>query len=349
MSPAWIRRRENTTRRTYQVLYRRGGRGYPIETAGTFRTEREAKLRRDLIAGWLAQGLNPKLELAQLLAEPAAPVTLAAVRAQYRASRIDAADNTTAVIRAALNRLAALDDRDPATVTVADLQARVEAMAYLKPATIHTYVTYWASLFDYAEVKPNPAASRQLRLPQITREQIAPPTGEQFVAAIERVPRALQLPLVVLEQTGMRIGELVTLQWGDVDERGCRFRLRSAETKTRRPRWVELPTWLMAIVGATLTVDDRAPARRVFPGFTSDSARRALARACTTAGIPVFTPHALRHRRATIWHHEGLPVRVLMERGGWSRSAIPLEVYSHLLPPGEVPAETLERLLVMPR
>ena len=48
-----------TTRRTasgprFVVRFRLGGRAYPIQHAGSFKTMREAKARRDLVAGELA-------------------------------------------------------------------------------------------------------------------------------------------------------------------------------------------------------------------------------------------------------------------------------------------------------
>ncbi len=52
--------------------------------------------------------------------------------------------------------------------------------------------------------------------------------------------------------------------------------------------------------------DDRAPARRVFQGFNGDRFRTALARACTAAGVPAFSPHDLRHRRVSLLHAQGL-------------------------------------------
>jgi integrase len=39
----------------------------------------------------------------------------------------------------------------------------------------------------------------------------------------------------LLEQTAMRVGELQSLTWGDVDENGCRFRIRRESTKRKRP------------------------------------------------------------------------------------------------------------------
>jgi hypothetical protein len=34
---------------------------------------------------------------------------------------------------------------------------------------------------------------------------------------------------------------------------------------------------------------------------------RAIARACTAAGVPTFSPHDLRHRRISLLHLGGLP------------------------------------------
>jgi hypothetical protein len=64
-----------TTRRTksgprYVVRYRLGGRAYPVEHGGSFKTLREAKARRDLIGGELAAGRNPALALRAMVESP---------------------------------------------------------------------------------------------------------------------------------------------------------------------------------------------------------------------------------------------------------------------------------------
>lgn len=114
MSPSWIRPRDvkvtkrNPRGRTYQVLYRRGGRGYRIEAAGTFKTEREAKTRRDLVAGWLALGLDPRVELAKLAAAPPVTRSYAAATEAMILSRHDAAAATITAKRSALDKITAL-------------------------------------------------------------------------------------------------------------------------------------------------------------------------------------------------------------------------------------------------
>src|SRR5687767_14018584 len=61
----------------YVVRYRLGGRACPIVHAGSFRTLKEAKARRDLVAGELvAGGRNPAEALRALSAAPTAVVSV---------------------------------------------------------------------------------------------------------------------------------------------------------------------------------------------------------------------------------------------------------------------------------
>lgn len=352
MTSAWIRPRSHAPSRknpkgsrTYIVLYRRGGRAYRVETAGTFKTERDARTRRDVVAGWLAQGLDPRIELQKIQVEQPKPLTLHQGIVAFNASRIDGSPRYRDVIK---NALVKLDDelgtRLPGSIEVADLQLVVEGLG-LAPSTTRVYVGHWRTLFDFLAIEPNPAKSKHLRLPTVIREEVNPPTADHFLAALAKIPTRYHLALITAEQTGMRIGEVEGLQWGDVDESGNRFRLRTAATKTRRARWVQVPEWLMPHITETCPIEDRTTERQVFQKFNARSARQALQTACAAAGVPHFSPHDLRHRRATIWHHSGLPVRVQMERGGWTRSEIPLEIYSHLMPLDEIQVEKLEAVL----
>ena len=200
-------------------------------------------------------------------------------------------------------------------------------------------------MLDFAEVDPNPARDKRVKLPELELEEINPPTSKQVLVVLERVSNRWVLPLVVLEQTGCRSSELATLSWGDVDVAESRFRLQAARTKTRRARWVQVPDWLMDEVAATCPLEDRTAERKVFIGYTRGAARNAVARACLAAGIPHFHPHDLRHRRISLWHQQGIPVKALSERVGHARASMTLDVYAHVMPLDEVPAERFLPLL----
>ena len=79
------------------------------------------------------------------------------------------------------------------------------------------------------------------------------------------------------------------------------MRLRASTTKTRQALWIELPAELATAIERTLDDDVDAP---IFEG-NADALRTAISRAYRDAGVPVFSPHDLRHRRNSLLHHQG--------------------------------------------
>lgn len=361
MSPAWVRPRivkvsqRNPRGRTYQVLYRRGGRGYPIEAAGTFKTDKLARERRDLVAGWLARGLDPKGEIAKMLTPPAPSRTYAeTVEAMIR-TRHDASDATLRAKRHAFEKLTQLRPdlvvKAPERWVVQDVQEFVAAMVEdgLAPSTVEKYLGDGPkNVLDFAGIEPNPARDKRVKLPASETTEVAPPTARDVLAILHDVADRFVLPIITLEQTAMRVGELCSLRWGDVDLASNRFRLSRERTKTRHPRWVQVPAWLMDEIDRTCPLEDRTVDRLVFQNVSEGSIRATMARACRNAGIPVYSPHDLRHRRASLWHGQGVTVRELMARGGWKRSEIAIDTYSHVMPLEEIPDGDLAAIAAAP-
>lgn len=83
----------------------------------------------------------------------------------------------------------------------------------------------------------------------------------------------------------------------------------------------------------------------MFQGITEASAYQTMLRACQTAGVPHYHPHDLRHRRITVWHQSGVSARDLAERAGHARPSMSLDVYSHVMPADEIPADRLIELI----
>ena len=145
------------------------------------------------------------------------------------------------------------------------------------------------------------------------------------------MPPRYRLPLLVLDATGMRLGELESLTWGDIDEPRGRWRVSAAVSKTNRARWVNPPPVVFEAVTALVARDDRAPDRHVFLGFGGDRFRTAVTGACTAAGVPAFSPHDLRHRRISLLHLGGVPWARIGEHVGQRNLAITANTYSHVL------------------
>jgi integrase len=77
--------------------------------------------------------------------------------------------------------------------------------------------------------------------------------------------------------------------------------------------------------------DDRHPDRLVFEGFGVGRFRTAIGRACVAAGVPVFSPHDLRHRRISLLHLGGTPWARIGEHVGQRDLAVTANTYSHVL------------------
>jgi integrase len=143
------------------------------------------------------------------------------------------------------------------------VQEWIGANMDLKPASLSRYIATLRLILDFAGVDPNPARDGRVKLPRIEQTVVEPPSGDDVDTIIATVPSRWRLPLRVLEQTGMRVGELQALAWSDVDEQGCRFRVKQGKTAAAR-RWVAVPEWLMIEVAETCPREDRTAERSVF-------------------------------------------------------------------------------------
>ena len=144
-----------------------------------------------------------------------------------------------------------------------------------------------------------------------------------------------RLPLLWLDWSGARVASVESVQVGDYDEPGRRIRLRASTTKTRRPLWVELPEVLAEAISASLPPrEDRQTDAPLFPDATADRLRTAIGRACKASGIPVFSPHDLRHCRISLLHHRGRSWAEIGALVGQRKLSITADTYTHVLSDG---------------
>jgi integrase len=348
MASALITTRKTKSGSRYVVRYRLGGRAYPLAHGGSFRTMKEARARRDMIAGELAAGRNPADRLRSMVHIPANAITpLAEWAGRFIESRIDVDVNTRKSYTSALKKVcASFGDRDPVDLRPSDVAGWVSELATThKPGTVQLYLIAFRLLLDYCGVDPNPARDPRVKLPKRSRVEPSPPSAEYLLAILDAMGERWRLLFVTIEQGALRLGEAVHLRWADVDAAGLRLRLPRSATKRDHARWVYLPEWLMEAIEQTCPLEDRTPERLVFQGMTEATAYQAMARACRNAKVPHFSPHSLRHRRITIWHQSGVPARELAERAGHSNPSMSLDVYSHVMPPDEVEGDRLLGLL----
>jgi hypothetical protein len=209
MASAWITRRvtkDGATR--YRVEFRVGGRESATRYGGSFKTKREADERKRWISGELAARRVPDLEFAGAVET----ITLRTIAKRWQASRVDVSEGTLQTYRVALGRLLPrLGDTSVDRIdaqSVADLVAELHA-AKLKKQTIRKTISVLAMILDHAGIQPNPARDRlTVKMPREERRHVEPPTAEHVEAVVRLLPARYRLPVLVLDATGMRIGEL---------------------------------------------------------------------------------------------------------------------------------------------
>lgn len=334
MASTWVAKRKTTAGVRYRVMFRVGGRRAAPRYAGSFGTMREAKIRRDWVAGELAAMRLPNVEL--LTAEPAKAPTLREVAKRWQESRVDASENTRIQHGTAVGRmLPILGDKRVDEITVADVADLVAKLAAAGKAreTIRKTVTALAMTLDYAGIEPNPARNRiHVKLPREDADAMEPPSAAHVEAVGWQLRPSYLLALLVLDATGCRVGELEAAQVGDLDEERGAWLVRASVAKTRRPRWVDLPADLLEAVLAALPArEDRVREAALFGDATADRLRTAIARACRDTGTPHFSPHALRHRRISLLHRQGVSWAEIGERVGQQSKLVTADTYTHAL------------------
>jgi integrase len=269
MPSVWIEWRETAGGDArYLVKYRLGGREAGHRYTGSFETKRDALARRGWVAGELAAMRAP--DLGRVASSPPTAPTLGEAAKRWRASRVDVTDVTAVGHRVQLARvLPLLGTHHIDEITPADVAELVTALhaGGRRRETIRKSLTVLAQVLDFAGVKENPVRDRvHVRLPREEREEPTPPTAGQIEAVLPLMPRRYARAVLVLDATGMRVGELEekALRCGDLDEPNTRWRIRRAVEKGRRGRWVSLPPDLFAAVVATLPPrEDRVPSARL--------------------------------------------------------------------------------------
>jgi integrase len=187
-------------------------------------------------------------------------------------------------------------DRSPGSITASEVQEWVATLAAeLKPRSVLNYWQVFAQVLDFAEIEPNPARHKLVKLPYRDIEEAAPPSTDHFLAIVEHLSRRLKLPAIFLEQTAARVSELRAWEWGDVDVDGSRIRSRGVKGRrgTRRVLWRQVPVWLLEVLLQTVPPDDRTAERKLFPGLREGTR-------CATQSLAPHAPPACRCIHRTI-------------------------------------------------
>lgn len=218
----------------------------------------------------------------------------------------------------------------------------------------------------------NPA--KDAELPKAERPEMKCWSPEETKTFLEHVRDDRLYPLwLLMATTGMRRGEVLGLQWGDVDLDGRRLSIVRALVVNDGEVRVETPKTARSVRSIALSpaaadalrhwrkvqMEERLQWGSAYVDsgfvFTRENGEpidprtltRSFARLCREAGLPPIRLHDLRHTYATAALRAGIPAKVVSERLGHASIAITLDTYSHVLPQAdEEAAAVVERLII---
>lgn len=190
--------------------------------------------------------------------------------------------------------------------------------------------------------------------PRVPKHEIKPLDGTQAVAFLKAVEASPIKALFVLAiDAGMRQGEILALQWDDVDLRAGTLSVRrtlhqkkgrqfsTSEPKTAKGRRLIDLTGIALEALQEHRVQALAAGRMGFPWVFCDAKGNNLTRNVVNgefhrlrkaAGVPRIRFHDLRHTSASLLLSAGVHPKVVQERLGHSQIAITLDTYSHVMP-----------------
>jgi integrase len=313
--------------RRFRVFYRLRWAASP-KYAGSFKSRREANIRKAWVLGEIAAARVP--DLSALTTAPTKAPTLRELAEAWQAARVDVSEGTMQTYRVALGRLlprmgdAAGAELEPQHV--ADLVAELTD-AGLRKQTIRKTVSVLAMILDHHGVQPNPARDPRVKMPREEKREVMPPSAADVLAVYRLLPSVYRLTLLVLDGTGMRVGELEPSPGRTWTSGAGAGAFAPRRRRRGRPGGSSLPP----TCSRPSSPSARVPERPVFGGFGADRFRTALSRACTGAGVALFSPHDLRHRRVSLLHAQGLPWARIGEVVGHTDLMTTARTYTHVL------------------
>jgi integrase len=196
-------------------------------------------------------------------------------------------------------------------------------------------------------------------LPAVEDREMQILEADQIADVLNKLKEHALCPVVSLAlATGMRRGELLGLQWGDVDLDGGALRVERSieETKTglrvkppktkRGRRNIALPPETVAMLRAhkvktmelrlTLGMGSITSETWVFSTIegallSPDNLSRDWRRVCLAKKLPLVRFHDLRHTHASILIGKGVDILTISRRLGHYKPSVTLDTYGHLI------------------
>jgi integrase len=292
-----------------------------------------------------------------------APTTFGEWAAQWAKGLTGLKPSTASAYRSILrgHLIPAFGDRPLDTIGVADVNAYLADREGLTVKTRRNHLALLHKLLGDAVEGDRVAANRlagskALRRPKAIREAdeapevdiLSPEEVNRLLDALTTVAGGASYPLFLTAVcTGMRLGELLALQWQDIDGAGRQIHVRRSvykgtfyvpKTKRGRRR-IDVGAQLLGVLdGLRLARAADAPDALVFPNAQGGAldpdnlGKRVWERALALAGLRHVKIHSLRHTFASLLIAQGESVKYIQTQLGHASAMMTLNVYGHLFP-----------------
>jgi integrase len=218
----------------------------------------------------------------------------------------------------------------------------------------------------------NPAKDAEMpRAPRTTMRYWHPEETARFLVSVQE--HRLYALWLTLATTGLRRGEVLGLQWPDIDLDAARVSVLRSLVVNTGALHIETPKTdrsVRAIALSPITTEtlrrwrkQQLEERLAWGSAYQDSGHvftredgavidprlltRTFTRLVAASGVPMIRLHDVRHSYATAALRAGISAKVVSERLGHASIGITLDTYSHVLPQAdEEAAAAVERLIV---
>jgi integrase len=192
----------------------------------------------------------------------------------------------------------------------------------------------------------------KLRRPRLTDKKetswLTPAQASRLVTSLHKrsqtgdIDPVSHLAILTCLVLGLRKNEALTRRWSDLDMESWTLAVRPQQLPdgtTWRPKTIKANR--RVAIPEPLATHFRlewerrgSPTGWIFPNPTDPGRprtcfRRALRNTCIKAGVPVLTPHELRHTAATGAAFAGATMADLMAIFGWASERMPARIYTH--------------------
>ena len=205
---------------------------------------------------------------------------------------------------------------------------------------------------------PHPMANKRVKLPKLPKRNPAVVEKEKLKALLDRARTTRLYPFIVLASaTGCRRGELLALQWSDLNESTSELSvsksleqtkagLRVKSTKSEKPRHFAVPESALPVL-ADHRAEQEGDKRLFGPDYqdhglifcqpngayySPDRLGARVKELMIKAGLDGVSLHSLRHTNATESLRNGVPLAEVSRRLGHADQNITLSIYSHAIP-----------------